>query len=263
MRAMHAHGFASIPTAQHPGDGLTLTDAFIAAAVRCAPPGNKPTPDEIAACHPHLVAEAAALPRVSIIIGLGRIAFDTAWRLLADRGIDRPAAAAVWPRRGVRDRGRIHGDRLVSPEPAEYEYGKAHAADDGCGVCEGETGDRQGSGLRAQGSGKSIQIHIERLRSECSCLSPEPWALSLSLLRLVDVRRLAEEHLGRFHQRLRQRRMRVDGQLEVGGGRAHLDGQHALRDQLAGAGADDADAEDAFGSRDRSRAWSCRRCDRA
>jgi uracil-DNA glycosylase len=87
MRAMHAHGFASIPTARHAGDGLTLIDAFIAAAVRCAPPDNKPTPAEIAACHPHLVAEMVALPRVQVIIGLGRIGFDAAWRLLAGRGI--------------------------------------------------------------------------------------------------------------------------------------------------------------------------------
>ena len=87
MRAMHAHGFASIPTSQTADDGLKLTDVFIAAAVRCAPPDNKPTPDEIATCHAHLVAEAAALPRLAVIIGLGRIAFDSAWRLLADRGI--------------------------------------------------------------------------------------------------------------------------------------------------------------------------------
>ena len=76
MRAMHAHGFASIPTSQSADDGLILTDAFIAAAVRCAPPDNKPTPDEIAVCHAHLVAEVAALPRVAVIIALGRIAFD-------------------------------------------------------------------------------------------------------------------------------------------------------------------------------------------
>ncbi len=87
MRAMHEHGFASIPTARHPEDGLQLSDAYIAAAVRCAPPDNKPTPAEIAACHPHLVAEAAALPNVEIIVGLGRIGFDAAWKLLADRGI--------------------------------------------------------------------------------------------------------------------------------------------------------------------------------
>jgi uracil-DNA glycosylase family 4 len=87
MRAMHAHGFASIPTSQSAGDGLVLRDAFITAAVRCAPPDNKPTPQEIATCHAHLVAEAAALPRVKVLIALGRLAFDAAWRLLADRGI--------------------------------------------------------------------------------------------------------------------------------------------------------------------------------
>jgi uracil-DNA glycosylase len=94
MRAMHAAGFANIPTPQHPDDGLRLKDAFIAAAVRCAPPDNKPTPVEIATCHSFLVEEAAALPRVTVIVGLGRIAFDSAWRLLADRGVDvRPRPA--------------------------------------------------------------------------------------------------------------------------------------------------------------------------
>jgi uracil-DNA glycosylase family 4 len=87
MRAMHAAGFANIPTSQRPDDGLTLTDAYIAAAVRCAPPDNKPLPEEIAACHPHLVAEAAALRRMRVIVALGRIGFEAAWRLLADRGI--------------------------------------------------------------------------------------------------------------------------------------------------------------------------------
>ncbi len=87
MRAMHAAGFANITTSQRADDGLTLNDAYIAAAVRCAPPDNKPLPAEITACHPHLVAEAAALPRMKVIVALGRIAFDAAWRLLSDRGI--------------------------------------------------------------------------------------------------------------------------------------------------------------------------------
>jgi uracil-DNA glycosylase family 4 len=87
MCAMHAAGFASIPTSQRSDDGLQLKDAYIAAAVRCAPPDNKPAPEEIAACHRHLVAEAAALPRVRVIVALGRIAFDASWRLLADRGV--------------------------------------------------------------------------------------------------------------------------------------------------------------------------------
>ena len=87
MRAMHAAGFANITTSQRPDDGLTLRDAYIAAAVRCAPPDNKPTPAEIVACHPHLVEEFARLPRVRVIVALGRIGFDAAWRLLATRSI--------------------------------------------------------------------------------------------------------------------------------------------------------------------------------
>ena len=87
MRAMHAAGFANIPTSRHVNDGLELRDAYIAAAVRCAPPDNKPLPSEIAACHDHLVAEAGALPRLRAIVCLGRIGFDAAWRLLASRGV--------------------------------------------------------------------------------------------------------------------------------------------------------------------------------
>lgn len=86
MRAMHAAGFANITTSQRADDGLTLHDAYIVAAVRCAPPDNKPTPEEIVACHPHLLAEVAALPRVRVIVALGKIGFDATWRLLADRG---------------------------------------------------------------------------------------------------------------------------------------------------------------------------------
>lgn len=94
MRAMHAAGFANIPTSRRSDDGLTLKNAYIAAAVRCAPPDNKPTPEEIITCHAHLVAEAAALSRVRVIVALGRIAFDASWRLLADRGINvRPRPA--------------------------------------------------------------------------------------------------------------------------------------------------------------------------
>jgi uracil-DNA glycosylase family 4 len=87
MRAMHAAGFANITTSQRADDGLALKDAYIVAAVRCAPPDNKPTTEEIAACHPHLLAEVAALPDIKVIVALGKIGFDAAWRLLAARGI--------------------------------------------------------------------------------------------------------------------------------------------------------------------------------
>jgi uracil-DNA glycosylase family 4 len=84
--SLHRVGLARQATSVHAGDGQQLLDARMVAAVRCAPPDNKPTPAEIAACHPHLVAEAAALPRLRAIVCLGRIGFDAAWRLLAARG---------------------------------------------------------------------------------------------------------------------------------------------------------------------------------
>lgn len=87
MTALHRNGFASIPTSQSIDDGLTLTDAYIAAAVRCAPPDNKPTPQEILACQPHLEAEIQHLPRVQVVVTLGKIAFDVWFRVLANKGV--------------------------------------------------------------------------------------------------------------------------------------------------------------------------------
>lgn len=85
MEAMHAHRFANQPTTRHSKDGLELLDAFIAAAVRCAPPDNKPTPEEIGRCERHLDAEFDALPNVRVIVALGKIAWDATFRLLARR----------------------------------------------------------------------------------------------------------------------------------------------------------------------------------
>jgi uracil-DNA glycosylase family 4 len=93
MAALHANGLANQPFSRGIDDGLQLKDAWIAAAVRCAPPDNKPSPEEIAACHSHLAAEAAALPRVRVIVALGRIAFDAAWRLVMDAPPRGPRAA--------------------------------------------------------------------------------------------------------------------------------------------------------------------------
>jgi uracil-DNA glycosylase family 4 len=87
MSALHRAGYASIPTSHSPDDGLVLRDAYIAAAVRCAPPGNKPTPHEIANCLPHLDAEAAALPRIRVVVALGKIGFDAYLQMLRRRGV--------------------------------------------------------------------------------------------------------------------------------------------------------------------------------
>ena len=87
MASLHGAGFANMPTSRHSRDGLKLRDAFIAAAVRCAPPGNKPTPDEIGNCLPHLEAELGALPRIEVVVALGKIGFDAYLRLLRRRGV--------------------------------------------------------------------------------------------------------------------------------------------------------------------------------
>ena len=91
MAALAANGFANMATSRHRDDGLTLRDVYIAAAVRCAPPDNKPTPEEIARCLDHLEAEVACLSHVRVVVALGRIAFD-AWLQLLKRGgvVQRP-----------------------------------------------------------------------------------------------------------------------------------------------------------------------------
>jgi uracil-DNA glycosylase family 4 len=73
---LHQVGFASQPTAEHRDDGLKLTDCYITAAVRCAPPDNKPLPSELLNCSTYLDRELAILPNIKVVIALGKIAFD-------------------------------------------------------------------------------------------------------------------------------------------------------------------------------------------
>jgi uracil-DNA glycosylase family 4 len=81
--ALHATGFANIATSRRADDGLTLRDAYVLSAVRCAPPDNKPTPDEIVRCRRHLTAEIAALPRLRVVVALGKIGHDAYLAYLA------------------------------------------------------------------------------------------------------------------------------------------------------------------------------------
>lgn len=71
--ALHRAGFATQPQAFSADDGLELRDCFITAALRCAPPKNKPSPGELQRCFPYLVRELQALARVRVIVGLGAI----------------------------------------------------------------------------------------------------------------------------------------------------------------------------------------------
>ena len=73
---LYETGFASQPIAISRDDGMKLSDAYITAAVRCAPPANKPAPDEIANCAHFLDAEIALLPNLKVVVALGKIGFD-------------------------------------------------------------------------------------------------------------------------------------------------------------------------------------------
>jgi len=82
--AMHAVGLANQPTGRRADDGLALRDAYIAAAVRCAPPANKPTPLERDTCAPYLARELAALSAVKVLVPLGAFGWEAAFRAIAD-----------------------------------------------------------------------------------------------------------------------------------------------------------------------------------
>ncbi|HUA21644.1 MAG TPA: uracil-DNA glycosylase [Bryobacteraceae bacterium] len=91
--ALHAAGFASQATSVSRDDGLTLTDAYIGAAVRCAPPDNQPSTEEIRTCRPYLERELELLENVQVVLALGRVAFDVYLSILRDQGkIERRSA---------------------------------------------------------------------------------------------------------------------------------------------------------------------------
>lgn len=81
-RALYEAGFASQPESRRRGDGLRLQNCYITAPLRCAPPGNKPLPQELANCRPYLEEELRLLKRVRAVLCLGRIAFDTYLRVV-------------------------------------------------------------------------------------------------------------------------------------------------------------------------------------
>jgi uracil-DNA glycosylase family 4 len=85
-RALFRAGFANQPFQRDRGDGLVLSDALITAALRCAPPGNKPTPEQRRRCFPYLVAEIEALPRLRVVVALGAIGTQAAQAALRAAG---------------------------------------------------------------------------------------------------------------------------------------------------------------------------------
>lgn len=90
FRALHEAGLANQPTSVHAGDGLRLTGAFITAALRCAPPANKPLPAELARCQPYLLEELALLTKVRVVVALGKIGWDAYLRTRRAAGLPLP-----------------------------------------------------------------------------------------------------------------------------------------------------------------------------
>ena len=88
FRALHRAGFANQPTSVSRDDGLKLKGAFVSAAVRCAPPGNQPTPGERDRCFPYLVEELAKMKQLKVILALGAFAWQAALRLLKTAGCE-------------------------------------------------------------------------------------------------------------------------------------------------------------------------------
>ncbi|MGZ6707482.1 MAG: uracil-DNA glycosylase [Solirubrobacteraceae bacterium] len=88
--ALHRAGLANQATSVHAGDGLALRGAWITAAVRCAPPANRPTPQERDTCLPWAVRELALLRELRVIVCLGAFAWDAALRIRAAAGIPAP-----------------------------------------------------------------------------------------------------------------------------------------------------------------------------
>jgi uracil-DNA glycosylase family 4 len=114
-RALHKAGFASQPTSLHRDDGLKLRNAYITATIRCAPPGNKPLPEEIRNCRGYLERELEILqPRA--VLALGKIAWDSYLDILKQRGIISSRAAYVF----------AHGAEAKLPPPSPRLFGVYH-----------------------------------------------------------------------------------------------------------------------------------------
>jgi uracil-DNA glycosylase family 4 len=96
FRALHRAGFANQPWSCHSSDGLRVQGCYITAAVRCAPPGNKPTAGELARCRRYLAEEIHLLRQLRVVVVLGRIAFDAFLRAWAEAGHPPPTLRPVF-----------------------------------------------------------------------------------------------------------------------------------------------------------------------
>ncbi len=93
FNALHKFGFANQPNSDHREDGFALRDCYITATIRCAPPKNKPLPDEIENCRPYFLKELDFLGNIEVLVPLGQIAFTQTLRSLKLKGYEIPPLA--------------------------------------------------------------------------------------------------------------------------------------------------------------------------
>ncbi len=91
FNVLYEFGFANQPNSLRSDDGFKLQDCYITATIRCAPPGNKPLPEEIANCRPYFLKELDLLDKIQVIVSLGQIAFTQTLKCLRLKGYNIPA----------------------------------------------------------------------------------------------------------------------------------------------------------------------------
>ncbi|MGH9378652.1 MAG: uracil-DNA glycosylase [Terriglobia bacterium] len=129
-RALYESGFANQPLSARRGDGLTLCNCYITAGVRCAPPANKPTPEEQRNCRPYLMEELAILRKLRAVLALGRIAFDAYLRVVYEERGSGPRIGKVGPHRVQLPRRSsfrfAHGASFILPDGLPRLYAAYH-----------------------------------------------------------------------------------------------------------------------------------------
>lgn len=118
-KALYQEGFASQPHSVSKDDGLRLSNVYITAAVRCAPPANKPSPEEILTCRRYLHRELELLPNVKVVIALGKLAFDDYLATLKSRGLIERRSAFVFAHNAEHRTGSAQPVLISSYHPSQ------------------------------------------------------------------------------------------------------------------------------------------------
>jgi len=126
--ALYRAGFANQPTSTHVGDGLQLKDLYIIATAHCAPPDNKPTPQEIANCRPYFIQHLKLLKYLRVIVALGKIAFDGVLATLDEIGVAIPSPRPTFAHGAQYDLGKYILITSYHPSRQNTQTGRLTAA---------------------------------------------------------------------------------------------------------------------------------------